>query len=336
MNKKISPTLIGAFVVGAVALIVIAILVFGSGRLFRQSRDFVLYFDNSVNGLRVGAPVKFKGVEVGSVKDIRLQLEQGKLINKIPVIIEIDLGKLTSRGSTGVIAEDPEAFHKAIVDRGLRGQLEMESLVTGLLYIAIDLFPGTPINLVQQENDDNKYWEIPTLPTTLEQAKDAVTQIINKLDQIDFKALIASLESTVDGIKRTVNSPDLELTIRSLKQTMPKVDEAVGSIRDLAVTLNENVKGLAGNLEQTSIDARTSMKQADEALRQATETMKKAEAAVVSVQTITDPDSPTIYELGKTLKEISAAARSLRLAANFLERNPRALIFGKPENQEGK
>ena len=212
----------------------------------------------------------------------------------------------------------------------------MESLVTGLLYIAIDLFPGTPINLVQQENADNKYWEIPTLPTTLEQAKDAVTQIINKLDQIDFKALIASLESTVDGIKRTVNSPDLELTIRSLKQTMPKVDEAVGSIRDLAVTLNENVKGLAGNLEQTSIDARTSMKQADEALRQATETMKKAEAAVVSVQTITDPDSPTIYELGKTLKEISAAARSLRLAANFLERNPRALIFGKPENQEGK
>jgi paraquat-inducible protein B len=315
---------------------VIAILVFGSGRLFRQSKDFVLYFDNSVNGLRIGAPVKFKGVEVGSVKDIRLQLEEGKLINKIPVIIEIDLEKLTSRGAQPDITVNREAFRRAIVDRGLRGQLEMESLVTGLLYIAIDLFPGTPINLVQQENADNKYWEIPTLPTTLEQAKDAVTQIINKLDQIDFKALIASLESTVDGIKRTVNSPDLELTIRSLKQTMPKVDEAVGSIRDLAVTLNENVKGLAGNLEQTSIDARTSMKQADEALRQATETMKKAEAAVVNVQTITDPESPTIYELGKTLKEISAAARSLRLAANFLERNPRALIFGKPENQEGK
>ena len=75
MNKKISPTLIGVFVVGAVALIVIAILVFGSGRLFRQSRDFVLYFDNSVNGLRVGAPVKFKGVEIGQVKRIKLRLE---------------------------------------------------------------------------------------------------------------------------------------------------------------------------------------------------------------------------------------------------------------------
>ena len=78
MNKKISPTLIGVFVIGAVALIVIAILVFGSGRLFRQTRDFVLYFDNSVNGLRIGAPVKIKGVEIGSVKDIRLQLEKSK------------------------------------------------------------------------------------------------------------------------------------------------------------------------------------------------------------------------------------------------------------------
>ena len=152
MNKKISPTLIGAFVVGALALIVIAILVFGSGRLFRQTKDFVLYFDNSVNGLRIGAPVKFKGVEIGSVKDIRLQLEQGKLINKIPVIIEIDLEKLTSRGATSADCDrwTAKPFSKAIVDRGLRGQLEMESLVTGLLYIALDLFPGTPINLVQQ------------------------------------------------------------------------------------------------------------------------------------------------------------------------------------------
>ena len=99
MNKKISPAMIGAFVLGAVALIVIAILVFGSGRLFRQTRDFVLYFDNSVNGLRIGAPVKIKGVEIGSVKDIRLQLEQGTAGDKIPVIIEIDLEKLTSKGS---------------------------------------------------------------------------------------------------------------------------------------------------------------------------------------------------------------------------------------------
>src|SRR4029453_18820826 len=96
MNKKISPTLIGAFVVGAASLLVVAVIALGSGRLFRQTREFVLYFANSVNGLRVGAPVKFKGVEIGSVKDIRLQLEASQEVNKIPVIIEMVLEKLIS------------------------------------------------------------------------------------------------------------------------------------------------------------------------------------------------------------------------------------------------
>jgi paraquat-inducible protein B len=323
--------MIGAFVVGAVVLVVIAVVVFGSGRLFRQTRDFVLYFDNSVNGLRIGAPVKIKGVEVGSVKDIRLLLEKGKQA-KIPVIIEIDLKKFTARGAT-VAAETAVyrgALQQAIVDRGLRGQLEMESLVTGLLFVALDFFPGTPINLVQGPNEHYQYPEIPTIPTTLEQAKDAVTQIINKLDEIDFKALTASLESTVNGINRTVNSPELEATIRSLQKTMPKIDEAVVSIRDLAVALNDNSKNLAANLEQTSIDARASMKQADKALEQATDTLKSAQAAVANIQTLSDPDSPVIYELGKSLKEVSAAARSLRSLSDYLERNPKALIFGKP------
>jgi paraquat-inducible protein B len=327
--------MIGAFVVGAIALIVIAVIVFGSGRLFRPTRDFVLYFDNSVNGLRIGAPVKIKGVEIGSVKDIRFQLEKSKEL-KIPVIIEIDLEKFTSRGATAAAqtAVDREALNKAIVDRGLRGQLEMESLVTGLLFIALDFFPGTPINLVQRTDRDYKYPEIPTLPTTLEQAKDAVTRIMNRLEEVDFKGLIASLDETVNGIKRTVNSQELEATIRSLQKTVPKIDEAVLSVRDLAVTLNDNSKSLAANLEQTSIDARASMKQADKALEQATDTLKTAEAAVANIQTLSDPDAPIIYELGKSLREVSAAARSLRSLANYLDRNPNAVIFGRPGSKE--
>jgi paraquat-inducible protein B len=335
MNKTKSAAMIGAFVLGALALVLVAVVVFGSGRLFRQTREFVLYFDASVNGLRVGAPVKVKGVEIGSVKDIKLQLEQNKEI-KIPVIIEIDLKKFTSRGATQAVetATDRKALNRVIVERGLRGQLEMESLVTGLLFVALDFFPGTPINLVQRPEGDYPYSEIPTLPTALEQAKDAVTQIYRKLEEIDFKALIASLESTVDGIKRTVNSPDLEAAIRSLKLTMPKVDDAVVSIHNLAVTLNDTSKSLASNLEQTTIDTRASLKQADELLRQATVTMKSAEAAVNSMESLTYLDSPVNYELVRGVRELSAAARSLRSLTGYLERNPTALIFGKPESKE--
>jgi paraquat-inducible protein B len=334
MNKKISPAMIGAFVLGAVVLIVIAILVFGSGRLFRQTREFVLYFDNSVNGLRVGAPVKFKGVEIGSVKDIRLQLEEGGEVNKIPVIIEIDLKKLTSRGATTAPAVDREAFKEFIVDYGLRGQLEMESLVTGLLYVALDFFPGTPINLVQQEKGDYQYPEIPTLPTTLEQAKGAVTRVISKLEDIDFKELGANLEATLKGVNRTVNSPELESVLRSLARVMPKVDEAVVNIRNLAGTLDDKVKILADDLQHTSADARLALKQAGDALKQTQETMKGAEAAVANIETLTDLDSTVNYELIKGLRDVSTAARSLRSLTDYLERNPRAPIFGKPNSKE--
>jgi phospholipid/cholesterol/gamma-HCH transport system substrate-binding protein len=334
MNKKISPAMIGAFVLGAVALIVIAILVFGSGRLFRQTREFVLYFDNSVNGLRIGAPVKFKGVEVGSVKDIRLQLEKGAEVNKIPVIIEIDLEKLTSRGATPLVVVDREVFHKAIVDRGLRGQLEMESLVTGLLYVALDFFPGSPINLVQQATGDYKYPEVPTLPTSLEQAKGAVDRILNKLDEIDFKELGANLQATLKGVNRTVNSPEIESVLRSLARVMPKVDEAVVNIRNLAGTMDDKVKILADDLQHTSADARLALKQAGDALKQTQETMKRAEAAVANIETLSDLDSPVNYELVKGLRDVSTAARSLRSLTDYLERNPRAPIFGRPDSKE--
>ena len=330
MSTKVSPTLIGAFVIGAVALIVIAILLLGSGRLFRQTRDFVLYFDNSVNGLRVGAPVKFKGVEVGTVKDIRLQLEKGAQVNKIPVIIEIDLEKLTLRGATPQIAVDREAFHKAVVD-GFRGQLEMESLVTGLLYVALDFFPGTPINFVQQDNVNNKYPEIPTLPTSLEQAKGAVDRILNKLEEIDFKRLIDSLTKTSDEVGQLVrvNSPTVKSILQSVNQAMPQLRGAILDFRTLTATANNNVTNVSEDLHQT-------LTAADSAIEQIAATMKEAETTIISLRATVDPNSPTFYELTKSLREVSSAASSIRLLADSLDRNPQAVILGKPETQEGK
>ncbi len=336
MNKKISPTLIGAFVVGALALIVIAVIVFGSGRLFRQSKEFVLYFDNSVNGLRVGAPVKFKGVEIGSVKDIRLQLEKDREVNKIPVIIEIDLKKLLSRGASGLVAENTDVFHYAIVERGLRGQLLTESLVTGLLYVGLDIFPGTPIRLVQKVNGDYKYPEIPTTPTSFEEAQDAVTRIIAKIEELDFKGLTKSLTETVDGINQLVNSPDLKASLRALQQTMPKVDEALVSIRKLATNADGSVTRLTASLEQTSDATREAMQQAAAAIKQSDSALKAAEAVMINVNGIMDENSPTVYEFRKSMREVSAAARTIRLLSSYVERNPRALIFGRPENPEAR
>jgi paraquat-inducible protein B len=250
------------------------------------------------------------------------------------VIIEIDLKKLTSRGAQADITVNREMFQQAIVDRGLRGQLEMESLVTGLLFVALDFLPGTPLNLVQQAGGDYKYPEIPTLPTTLEQAKDAVTRIMTKLEEIDFKELGANLQATLKGVNRTVNSPEIESVLRSLARVMPKVDEAVVNIRNLSGTLDDEVKIIADDLQLTSADARLALKQAGDALKQTEETMKRAEAAVANIEALSDLDSPVNYELVKGLRDVSTAARSLRSLTDYLERNPRAPIFGKPNSKE--
>lgn len=336
MNKKISPTLIGAFVVGAVALLVIAVVAFGSGRLFRQTKEFVLYFDGTVNGLHIGAPVKFKGVEIGSVKDILLQLGGDSGVNKIPVIIEIDLKKLTSRGATGIIVEKQEAFQKAVVEQSLRAQLRTESMVTGVLYVSFDFFPGAPLTLVQKANTEHKYQEIPTTPTDMQHIQDAATRIIAKLEEIDFKALMTSVTKTVEGVDRLVNSPDLRSALRGLDQTMPKIDRAISDISKLTTNLDGSIGHLSTELAQTSEAARKAMEQAAVAMKQTDAALQAAETVMTNINGVMDQDSPTIYEFRKSMREVSAAARTLRLLSGYIERNPRALIFGKPENTEGR
>jgi paraquat-inducible protein B len=333
MNKKISPTLIGGFVLGAVALLVVAVIAFGSGRLFRKTKEFVVYFDGTVNGLNVGAPVKFRGVEIGSVKNILLQLDTGMEVRSIPVVFEVDLKKITSRGASGTILDDPKALRDAI-DRGLRVQLRTESLVTGVLYIGIDLFPGTPVKLVQAAR--LKYTELPTVPTALERVELTAGEILAKLSEVDFKGMMDSASKVVDGVSSLVNSPALKSALQKLDQTMPKIDEAVVEIRKMTTSLDGNIGTLSSNLQQTSDAARGAMQQAALTMKQTDAALKEAEAAMTNIRGMSDPDSVAFYELGRSLREVSAAARSLRLLSNSIERNPRALIFGKPEMQEGK
>jgi paraquat-inducible protein B len=330
MSKKVSPTLIGAFVVGALALLIVAVIAFGSGQLFPKTQEFVLYFDGSVNGLRIGAPVKFKGVEIGSVKDIKLEMGLGNQVHKIPVIIEIDLKKVIRRGVTREKAMDPNTIRE-FVTQGLRGQLQTESLVTGVLYVALDWFPETPLRLVQPAGDHFQYEEIPTVPTELEQAHEALVRAVKKIDDIDFKRLIDSLAKTSDGVGHlvSVNSPTVKSILQSMDQAMPQLRGAISDFQRLTTTVDHNVEISSGDLHQTLTAAQS-------AVEQIAATMKEAQTTIVRVHATIDPNSPTVYELTKSLQAVSSAARSLKLLANTLDRNPQAVISGEPENQEGK
>jgi paraquat-inducible protein B len=319
MNQRVNPTLIGAFVLGAVVLAVLAVVLIGSGRFFRRTSPFVLYFSGSVNGLRVGAPVKFRGVEIGSVQDIRLQLRPDQTVYRIPVIIGIDPEKITSLGGSETIVNSPAEYQSAI-DRGLRGQLQTESFVTGLLFVALDYFPGSPATFVQlPPNGKFRYREIPTETSSTEKARMAVTEVLTQLAGSDLAGLIDTARQAISELHQLVGSPDLKAAVRSLDDVTARLGDAAGSVSHLAAGLDSNVSGLTQDLRQTSLNATAMIDQARKVLQHIDTTLN---------------DSPLVYEVIGTLQEVSAAARSVRLLTGYLERNPSVLLFGRPVARE--
>jgi phospholipid/cholesterol/gamma-HCH transport system substrate-binding protein len=332
VSKKFSPTLVGTFVVGAIVLLLVAVTIFGSGRLFQKTYEFALYFEGSVSGLREGAPVKYKGVEIGSVTTILLQLDEGAEVNRIPVIINLDANKISGSRGVGGSLTYPAGL-KAAIDRGLRGQLQTESIVTGVLFVALDLVPDSPAKFVQPPG--SRYQEIPTITTTLQKAQDILGQLLTKLDDIDFKALLTSVADAVKnfdglaknpdlleafaGANRLVNKPELHAAIRSLDQTVLKIAQAADGVQKVAGSLDHSVGTLSADLKETLTGVR--------------EAVKQIQITVANLDGFVDPNSPAAYELTKALKEFSGAARSIRIMADYLDRNPRALLFGRPETE---
>jgi paraquat-inducible protein B len=329
MSKRFSPAAVGAFVVGAVILAVVAVVAFGSGRFFRRTYTYVLYFTGDVSGLNVGAPVKLKGVEIGSVSAVKLNLSQAAAIDqpgelRIPVLIEIDADRLAEKGAKTLPTQENV---QRLIDHGLRAQLAMQSFVTGLLYVKSDFFPGTPANL---ENDPSvPYPEIPTIPTPLEEVQAKAGQFLAKLDQADVAGMVASLHKAVDGLDQLLNSPHLKATLEvlpgtvdGLKSVSADAKTTLTSLRKLADDLDAKLGPLGGTMQATATDAR--------------ETLRTTNLTLQQMQTLLKPDAPLAYSLQRSLNDLSAAARAFRQVAEELERDPSVLLRGKGAVEEAK
>jgi paraquat-inducible protein B len=308
MGKKANPALIGAFVVGAIALAVLGVVVLGSGQLFKDVSKFVMYFSGSVDGLATGAPVKFKGVQIGEVSEIRINLGEFRPSDvRIPVIVEVDNDRLIAEN----VVENPANPDrlKWLIDQGLRAQLQPQSLLTGLLFVQLDIHPDTRAEFFAPEGF--KYPEIPTIPTVLEQAQSAVVKVLASFEKADIDGLMTSLRRAVDGVEQLVNSEPLKTAIGKLPDTVDNLNASLENIRKLAANLDGKMGPLANTLDETADAATRALAQLDSALQ--------------GVQWIVQPDA----RLSVALHEVAEAARSIRLLADFLERNPGALLRGR-------
>jgi len=321
MKKEINPTRLGIFVVGAVALSVAAVIIFGSGRLFVERYTWVAFFEGSVFGLNPGAPVICRGVKVGTVTGIELLSDPEGLTLQIAVFFE------TEPKRVHVVGRRP-TFHShermdRMIELGLRARLEMQSFLTRQLMLVLDFYPDTPVRLV---GIDTGYPEVPTI-------KSGMQELLETVERLPLEDIANSISSALKGIEEVIHSPDVAESLEALKGTLLAAE-------GLVKKLDQRVDPLMANLDGTLGDARKLLKDVDakveplatsldEILEAARLAIVQAEATIENLESTTRQDSPLVYELTEALAELADASRSLRLLADYLEQHPETLLRGK-------
>ena len=334
MSRKANPTVIGGFVLGAIALVVVALAVFGSGKFFVQRPRAVTFFEGNIQGLAVGSAVNLRGVQVGSVTDIQLRLNVDTMQPVIPVYMEFDVSRVHfNRGvSAAEIAE--EQHLKTAIAKGLHARLATQSLVTGQLVVELDLDPNEPRRLL---GADPSSVEIPASRSDLDKLKNALTQL--PLDKIATAAV-----QLLEDADRVLGSEDIPKLLHSLASAGDKLDALLAAAHDDLSPLVQDVHDTArasrealAKAQDAMAELRDTLTTADrvlssdvrEALRVAIGTLQTAQKALADANGLIAVNSPQRYDLDQALRNLTAVTRSLRIFAEDLERRPNAVILGK-------
>ena len=338
MSKEVNKAAIGGFVIGGIGLAVLAILVFGSGKFFQKKSMHVMFFEGSVKGLNVGSPVKFRGVDIGMVKNIQLSINPQDLEFFVPVYVEIFENRISILGDKRQEQfDDAEAVDTLVTEMGLRAQLQMQSLLTGQLFINYDFYPDTPIKKVGL---DKKVYEVPTIPTTLQVFTETVEKIINDLRQVNFQDIVENVSQTTKGINELVNSKDMRESIANFNVALQDLQKLIQSTDELAGNVNVRVGSVADSFEFTMDDTRKLVNNIDsrvdpvateikETLAAVKSSFDEAEILLVEAQKLISENSKLRREIFFTLESMSDASRSVEELGNYLQRHPESLITGK-------
>jgi paraquat-inducible protein B len=265
MSKKTNPALIGAFVITGLIIAVAAIFILGSGKLFKEIESYVLYFEEDMSGLDVGAPVEYGGVRIGAVTDIRFEYYTEDNTILIPVYIEIDRSRIS------IIGEESEDNDVQLqIQQGLRAQLQSQSFVTGKLKIMLVMAPKTPINLIQH---DLSVIEVPTIPSMFEDLEKSlealpIEDIVENLNSITrsfaeitdakkINAILSELEKTSTSIAEMASSPELKETAKSLRNTLAETETLAGNLNASISPVQQELTASLRELAETARAARS-------------------------------------------------------------------------------
>lgn len=352
MSKQSKPLLIGAFVVGAITLLVGATLLFGGTELFAPKNRFVTYFEGSVKGLRVGANVNFRGVRIGYVTDIRLQAEVDSLKTLIPVTIEVVPSAFQLLEDDKLIDGQAlaELFRlEELIKAGLRAQLNVESYVTGQLLIELDFIPDQPAVMRRLHPP---YPEIPTVPNDFDKAVGNVQRMLTVIkEKVDIDAVLSNTQGILDGLNKLINSPDIKTTLAGINTLVNdpatqnlaatvgasarEIEASSKAIRTFANNADQQWNPLVGRIDKTLVEIVSTLRLSNEQIsataKRLEKTLKNSDNTLQTIANSYGEDSTFIYRVNESLVEFEGATRSLRLLLEYLEQHPEALLRGKPE-----
>jgi paraquat-inducible protein B len=334
VSKQANPTLIGAFVLGALAVAIVATLALAGGSWFGEKRKHVLYFEGAAQGLQVGAPVLFLGVKVGNVKEIQLGLDHDHHQFVVPVLVEIQPNVVRAQRGEPFDLRDRDVVRR-LVDRGLRGQLRMQSLLTGQLYVDLDFHPDKPARFVALEPELS---EIPTIPTPVE-------QLTTTLQSFAWDKFLADVSAIGSSVNKLTSDPATQELPRRLNATLRHLEALTARLdaesEPILGAVREDLAGAHGALEATQkamakVDAaadRVSALAAPDSptLANLTRAGDELAKAAESLRQLTARASPTVEQTNAALKEIARAADAVRRFAELLNEQPDALYRGKRE-----
>lgn len=347
MSQRANPTLIGAFVIGAIALLVAGLLVLGSGHYGGDRETLVLYFRYSTTGLKVGAPVVLKGVQIGVVQEIQVAYDDASGRFLVPVYIEIDQSRVQWPGEIRGELDKRELYQRGL-EAGLRARLGLQSLVTGMLQVEVAFFPGTKLVLY---GGDSRYRELPTIRSPFE-------RLLGQVENVPVERLIQEALAIMEGLNRLVNAQEVESILANLDTgaanlarvgagvserigpTGDRLDVTLDEIHGVARILSTKLDGLLAAVEQaadgvnqlarnTNVDIGPLAKDLRKAGNSAANAFASAEGAFDTVSSAVNQRSSLYRESITALRSFSKAAESLRSLADYLERHPEALIRGK-------
>ena len=322
MSKKISTTSIGLFIVTGVALGVAGLILFSSTKMFSKTRDLIVYFNDSLNGLSEGAPVKYRGVTVGSVKRVMVRFNQATNDYAMPVIIEIEEKLLRARfgDASGEFFTDRSMEER--IKAGMRASLQSESMVTGVLYVGIDMAPNPSPPVFHQLKPI--YPELPTKPTQIQQLMQNLASLDIKSIEKNLNALLTKLDTTVGGLQMAEINQGVTNLLTSINRlvTAPDITNALASIKPTLDQYRELGAKLTSKVDPLADSVTNSLAEANRALAQ-------VRGAGENLRTLLAPDAPLRNDLDQALEQLAGAAQSISSLVDFLKQHPNALITGR-------